>query len=643
MINKKKLFLFAFCVFLLTLTMICGNSFFWSTIKTEFVDDGATIEKISAEKKVIQQYMQIDHSIRSLDVLMMNKSDKEVVVKATLYRNEGLEMIETLGESSQTLPITEGNGYSVVSFSFEMRDIEEPISGCLCLTVQEGTAISYIATNGQYDVPLFVDGEVQLARLRMTINYGKRFMLDFWILTYLTAFILLVICFWPPQTFKIENAFLVMAIVTGIAFAVINPMLQECDGLDHFVRAMDVSYGNVFGSFVNLTHNSNEIIVPVNFKELNYHLVEPYTGSGAIYAEHLKSSFFSDITETSWYQYTVTSVYYWPQGLGIWLGRIFDGSMYTCILLSRLCNLLCYTGITFAAIRIMPVYKNLLAVIATLPMTIHQAASDSPDALLNAFCFLFIALCFYYAYSSEKTLNWKHMLPLGGLLAVIFMCKYVYVCIGILAFIIPQDRFMSKKKYWVAFSVALIPMFFICGNMLLTMFGTLGKTQAEQGGLTQFQYILQHPMQPVKALIYTLAHYTRYHIQWLSCLGSMNYELDLLIPLMPCFVTAVGCLDVPKNKAITGSQRILTLIGALAVIIGVCMAMYIGDGNINPVGAEVILGIQGRYYIPIILLPFVSFGSKKIINQIDCFAQKVMAISMFMLLYSIISLVVMCY
>jgi uncharacterized membrane protein len=224
------------------------------------------------------------------------------------------------------------------------------------------------------------------------------------------------------------------------------------------------------------------------------------------------------------------------------------------------------------------------------------------------------------------------------------MCKYVYVCIGLLVFIIPQKKFKSRKHYWIAFFVALVPLALIGGNMLFTMLGTLGQTQATEGEITQFQYMLQHPLQPVKALLFTLLHYMRYHIQWLSYLGSMNYELDLLIPLMPCFLAVVGILDAPKQTdLIRRSHRILALLGALAVIIGVCMAMYIGDGNINPVGADVILGVQGRYFIPVMVLPFIALGSRKIENHIVGFEKKTVVLSACMLLYSVVTLAVICY
>jgi uncharacterized membrane protein len=73
------------------------------------------------------------------------------------------------------------------------------------------------------------------------------------------------------------------------------------------------------------------------------------------------------------------------------------------------------------------------------------------------------------------------------------------------------------------------------------------------------------------------------------------------------------------------------------------MAMYIGDGTINPVGADVILGVQGRYFIPVMVLPFIALGSRKIQNNIVGFGKKTVVLSACMLLYSIVTLVVICY
>ena len=66
-------------------------------------------------------------------------------------------------------------------------------------------------------------------------------------------------------------------------------------------------------------------------------------------------------------------------------------SIYGVILMGRLFNLLTYVMLGFFAIRFIPCYKNLLAMLAVMPLSIYQAASLSQDAVLNGFGFLFIA------------------------------------------------------------------------------------------------------------------------------------------------------------------------------------------------------------------------------------------------------------
>lgn len=97
------------------------------------------------------------------------------------------------------------------------------------------------------------------------------------------------------------------------------------------------------------------------------------------------------------YYDSVTSVVYWPQGLGIFLGRTFNFSIYGVILMGRIFNLLAYMGLAYAAVRFMPFYKNLMAMFAVMPLSIYQASSLSQDAVLNGVGFLFVALCCYYA------------------------------------------------------------------------------------------------------------------------------------------------------------------------------------------------------------------------------------------------------
>ena len=101
------------------------------------------------------------------------------------------------------------------------------------------------------------------------------------------------------KLYSVENIFLIMAILFGIAIAVIGTPFQECDGWSHFVRAVDVSYGNVLSPIVTLNHEGGVAVVPENFGEINYRTTEPGSGEGEAFKEDRTSTIFCSVSSFS--------------------------------------------------------------------------------------------------------------------------------------------------------------------------------------------------------------------------------------------------------------------------------------------------------------------------------------------------------
>ncbi len=437
------------------------------------------------------------------------------------------------------------------------------------------------------------------------------------------------------------NFFLVLALCFGIVMACVNPPFQECDGWMHYLWATDVSYGNVASPVLSLSHQEGIALVPKNINEFGYHIIEPDTGEGGEYIQYLKSVKASSKCIEMKLADVPSSLFYYPQALGLFLSRVFSMSVYGGVVLSRICNLLVFLFLAYLALRITPVFKNIMAVIGLFPITIYQAASDSPDAMLNGFCFLFIAMCFSYAYGEREELAKKDVLKLSLILSVIFLCKYVYVCLGLLVFLIPMKKFGGKKEYWKCFAVGLIPLVVLGGIGVLRAASIVSGNQASAGaeGMTQMQYLLEHPKFILQMLITTFLNKFNDWMLWLNTLGNLNFQLGPLIYLMPMFAMFVGSLD--RNGAcerIRTKDQWLCLAAFLFTCLGVVMGIYIGDGSLNEVGALVAQGIQGRYFIAALPVFFAAISQKGLQNQIKYFTEKVMAVMGILLLYSIYSL-----
>lgn len=627
------------------LLLVKHRSIFYNSNQDNYNDMSGKEENIAAEDAVVSQYFTISGNMQNIALLMMNDSGEDITIHAVL---RDADTAEVLSNIQCNVPKSTG-AEEVVNLELAVDGIDGTRNVCLDLEeVTKASEVYYCALSGDYAQTLLVNGQTTTERLRMSVVYGGGLNKTFFILFALGIIAVIGIFVMPVKWAKPENMVLILVSVIGISMAVINPAFQECDGPSHFYRSMDVSYGNILGSFANLTHEDGVIYVPENVQEIAYRKLTPNGSEGTGYLEYLQTHKFSKNKIKMTYYDSVTSVVYWPQGLGIFLGRTFNFSIYGVILMGRIFNLLAYMGLAYAAVRFMPFYKNLMAMLAVMPLSIYQASSLSQDAVLNGAGFLFVALCSYYAFDEKVKLNWKKTLLLGILLLTMLLSKYVYACLGLLVFMIPKDKFNSRKDYWKSFVIALLPLTIIGGYVIFQLSSGISGLQAGAGDgadtMTQMQYLKTYPIAAVKVIISTLIVNLNDYLQQLNILGSMNYPLTLLAVIEPCFLLGVGLLDGQEVRdRIKIKHRILILLAFVITFAAIMIGLYIGDGIANPVGSSVINGIQGRYFILMLILPFLALGSDHVKQDIRHFTVKCSGIMGIMLLYAVFMLVNTCY
>ena len=72
----------------------------------------------------------------------------------------------------------------------------------------------------------------------------------------------------------------------------------------------------------------------------------------------------------------------------------------------------------------------------------------------------------------------------------------------------------------------------------------------------------------------------------------------------------------------------------MLISVGIVMGLYIGDGRANTVGSDVVQGVQGRYFIPVIPVFLAAICPKGYRSKISHFAEKAAGAMAVMLLYS---------
>ncbi len=651
-VRKETVIKYGALLLIVLAIMFLTRKYFVGAVQDGFNDANTEFEEVFLDEAVIEQSLALRQPMFSLSLLVKNSGNGTETAQMELWNQDCTRLLKT---EEVNIPISGGEEtilvWNVSDADFtDLTEVVLKISGgknpeqvAVCVQKEE-EGLSYKQNGNEMDF-----------HIRMTVVYT---FVRYWGLFIFSGIILLLlgaVCIYAwEHRLKVEKTFAAIALIAGIGMAIINPLGQEPDGWNHFIRAMDVSYGNVLAPFINNAHEGGYNRVPVNMMgDIQFKVIEAFSDEGGEYVKHLTEIKFSKESVLAKGECGYTSLFYFPQALGTLIGRLLNLNVFACMALGRIMNLLCYITLTYWAIKKLPIYRNLMAAVALLPLTIYQAASYSYDAMLNGLCFLFVGLCFHYAYGEmEKPLNWKNVIWLGVILALLFLCKYVYVCLGLLAFLIPKKKFSSRKDYWKSFGIALIPIVFI-----LTLYGinfsvasskaavSMGETaEAAEFGMTQLDYVKSNPFAVIKVLGKSVKTYFNMYVFQLNILGWLRYPLDVLQTIVPCFLVAVACLDTINIRQKVRAWHKLVFAAAGGITIALSMlGLYLLDTVANPVGVATVSGYQSRYAIPCLVILLGIFTSGKMENRIEHFSVKVIGGMVIFLAYALLMLVNACY
>ena len=271
----------------------------------------------------------------------------------------------------------------------------------------------------------------------------------------------------------------------------------------------------------------------------------------------------------------------------LWLGRIF--------------NVLLYATLVSLAIKKTPILKVPMLVIACIPLCIFLGATVSIDSLIGGLSILTVAYFFYLYKLPKNSIDYKHIAKFSILVLLLGMCKVTCFAFILLLPFIPIDNFKENKFYLMGFlSIIIISII----ALLWTKF------YANPGFFQSFRIKewAWHHVNSTEQMNYMLAHKKESIIEILQL--PNYFKVDLLFrwddfnSVYLMFLGAVSFL-YPCERF-----NIKTKIGAL--LVGVIF--YIGTYLIllltwTPIGQlNQIIGVQERYFIPILfLIPFV-FG-----------------------------------
>ena len=319
-----------------------------------------------------------------------------------------------------------------------------------------------------------------------------------------------------------ETLFLIIGLIYGLGFLIINPPLLGVDNEgEHFDKALYLSDGYVIpkildhhaGYYVpegayNLEvefYTFNDMHEKIKINDIFLLLYQPLKEYNKVFTDNSPISTVPFTSVSFVAIITYSPVPYLASAFAMIIGKALNFSPIVLMYIGRLANLLVWISFIYMAIRIIPVHKWVLLLLALMPTTILLGASLSADSFTIAISFLVIAIFLNYAFNkNKKEIELKDLGILLILTLLLALSKQTYFFLIFLFFIIPVNKFGNMKKMVIVFSVLFILglEISIIWNMAVIQYYIPAYPCISIQG--QLSFILSNPLNFIKVLINTI-------------------------------------------------------------------------------------------------------------------------------------------
>lgn len=457
-----------------------------------------------------------------------------------------------------------------------------------------------------------------------------------------------------------ERFFLQWFLLIGILLCFILPPFMGPDEASHVYRAYEFSKGDVLMDKLGNGYGYKipDSIVHLNQDQFWSNAHQPYLSA---LKHNLKSTSVNDSHTTVQY-FEATSVYS-PVGylhfiVVTWLSRLFGWSAYANITLMRLANIALYATFAYFAIRIMPKRRWFLAMVALMPMAIHQASVVSPDAMINGSALLTVAMVARLLVT-RRFPGYTYLSVLATASLLVAFNKQAYLFFPLILLVVPWQVFGKQASKRIYIAITFLAVFICLGTWSIisssnsaVAFSTWRQREnfGQTRSTTEFaKYVIKEPIDATRFLIHSYVYNTAPKAQidtalqpefyvhnrsadftWASLLGAFG-SLMVNYPIWVYFVV-VGGLAVPllaEDFTFLPNRRWRLLVGGV-IVLQFAMVTAVLWIKWTAKTDTAIIGVQGRYLLPLVgLLVFLPSARYISLNLRDKLLPKLLNCAVF--------------
>lgn len=304
---------------------------------------------------------------------------------------------------------------------------------------------------------------------------------------------------------------------------------------------------------------------------------------------------------------------YLPAGAAFRLGRIYTGNPLILMYLGRFANLFFYLLMLLIAMRLLPDFQLPLAVLALMPMSLHQAASLSADSVTNALSFVMTAYILRLSTAGADAPLRRSDYVLMAIGAVVSgLCKSNAGLLFLLV-LIPGARFPSRRMRWltVAGSIVLAYGTFGAWQIINRPNGEIHETLKIAAGIYPTEntaFIIGHPVRFLDNVLKTVVFMRHeYLVEFVGKLGWFDVPLPEWIPWLYMVLLIVLTAAYRAGPRLLPWQRIGLMAVFLINVGSLYVALWAKEAMRTAMATDaVLIAVSGRYVIPFALEPMLA-------------------------------------
>ncbi len=423
----------------------------------------------------------------------------------------------------------------------------------------------------------------------------------------------------------VEALFLGALILVAMAYLIMIPTGAAPDEAVHIHNAYKLS--NVFAGHLQekagqISVRKEDIQWIFDFKDVRQNTLENYYN-------HLFQSLRDSSLDYMDSRTTRDPIWlYTFSGIGLTVGRVLGLGTLMTFLIARLFNAAFFVASCYFAMKLLPFGKMIVFVWAFLPITLQQGCSFSYDCVVNGLSILIVSLTLHLLFTDEIRNRKLKVVLLIFMALVLLPCKqYAVAPISFLPILLifehhPLKDADKKTKRIVACVLGVLILVAIPIIVRMVYIWTRpeninntpviyeGKFGGNEGNSYTIGYFILHPKDIITILLNTL--WDSGDQNFGQMLGTSLGWLNIPIPWIFCIASFVFLLlssirREGENVEISLGQKSWIWLVAFLVIGFTYAGMLL---HWTPCTVKWIRGVQGRYFLPVLLPLLLTIRSK---------------------------------